>query len=108
MGRVARRARQRVGEPPPSPDLGSTALVYSTTDQEGDTVTILTDAGKDHVDATEKAVEEIEEQVRERIEDAIRALTIWDNFWEGENSVHTWGKYVNRDDVLEAVKRGNW
>ena len=64
-------------------------------------VNILTDAGKDHLDATERAVEEIEEQVRERIEDAIRALP------QG-TLVRRSGVYLRRDDVLEAVKRGNW
>jgi hypothetical protein len=72
-------------------------------------VAILTDAGKDHVDATEKAVEEIEEQVRERIEDAIRALPRGDPSNEGCRMVELIdGDYLNRDAVLEAVKRGNW
>ena len=72
---------------------------------------ILTDAGKDHVDATAKAVEEIEEQVRERIEDAIRSLDRWDIDGDDQGSAilrTRAGEYLDRDDVLVAVRRGNW
>ena len=72
---------------------------------------ILTDAGKDHVDATEKAVEEIEEEVRERIEDALRSIDCWDIYGDDQGSRMSRtsaGEYLDRDAVLAAVRRGNW
>jgi CHASE3 domain sensor protein len=81
-------------------------------------VTILTDAGKDAVDGLSSAVQEIEEQVRERIEDAIRALDRYEPVVVGEAGPPAYGEaemvlvchgdYLDRFEVLSAVKRGAW
>ena len=76
-------------------------------------MTILTEAGKDAVDGISKAAEEIEEQVRERIEDAIRTLdqyepVIYDEIHGAEMDKTSNGEYLERDAVLAAVKRGAW
>jgi hypothetical protein len=80
-------------------------------------VSILTEAGKDAVDGISKAAEEIEEQVRERIEDAIRALDRYEpiigesgpqDHGEPEMVTIVNGDYLDRSEVLAALKRGSW
>jgi hypothetical protein len=77
-------------------------------------MSILTDAGKDAVDELSATVEEIEEQVRERIEDAIRALDRYapisgaTDTYEATMDEQSHGDYLDRTEVLRAVERGNW
>ena len=76
-------------------------------------MSIQTEAGKDAVDNLSSTVEEIEEQVRERIEDAIRALDRWspaiyDEVHGAEMASSRHGDYLEREAVIAAVKRGAW
>jgi hypothetical protein len=77
-------------------------------------MTILTEAGKDAVDALSGDVERIEEEVRERIEDAIRALDRYapipgaTDVEEATMDEQSHGDYLDRSEVLKAVERGNW
>jgi hypothetical protein len=75
---------------------------------------LKTDASREGVDGVVEAFVEAEEQVRERIEDAIRAL----DRYEPINAVNetdeatmqegAHGDYLSREAVLEACKRGAW
>ena len=77
-------------------------------------MTILTEAGKDDVDELSATVEEIEEEVRERIEDVIRALDRYapipavDDTSEATMDEQSHGDYLDRTEVLRAVERGGW
>jgi hypothetical protein len=74
-------------------------------------MTILTEAGKDAVDGLSATVEGIEEEVRNRIEDAVHALDRWapaiyDEIHGAEMDRDRAGDYLEREAVLAAVKRG--
>ena len=62
-------------------------------------MSILTEAGKDAVDQLSATVEEIEEQVRERIYDEVHGA---------EMAISRHGDYLEREAVIAAVKRGAW
>ena len=73
-------------------------------------MSILTEAGKDAVDNLSSTVEEIEEEVRERIEDAINALDRYDLDLDADAgmSMSKGGDYLMASEVLRALESGNW
>ena len=74
-------------------------------------MTILTEAGKDAVDGLSEAVEKIEEEVREELEDAIRALDRYapipgaTDADEATMDEQAHGDYLDRSEVLQALAR---
>ena len=74
---------------------------------------LKTDASREGVDDVVEAFAEAEEQVRERIEDALRALDrfspiVGDTDADVDMAPDSSGDSLNRDAVLEACKRGAW
>ena len=69
-------------------------------------------AGEALVDTIRSTVEDIEEEVRERVEDAIRALDRHELAATGYDDHEMVGSrdggWLSFDDVMDAVKRGNW
>ncbi len=72
---------------------------------------IETKAGDYLAETVHAAVEDIEEEVRERVEDAIRALDRHELVERGDDHEMVGsrnGDWISFDDAMDAVKRGNW
>ena len=75
---------------------------------------IETKAGDYLVSTVRDEVMSIEEEVRERIEDAINALdrhspiNAENETDEATMQEESHGDWLSREEVLDAVKRGNW
>jgi predicted NAD/FAD-binding protein len=71
---------------------------------------VETRAGEAFADGIRQTVEGIEEEARERIEDAVRACVRFtaDPDRHGELMTARDGEWLSFDDVVAAVKRGAW